>query len=728
MLLLWEDGFFVWPRGFYGFYRGFNGFNGFYHSPFVVGPPAFVGPSCHPNMGAAASITDNPLPVENPDAGAPWSFPTTGVRLSAFHDFVQTCGGEANLHGLTTQEVCEKYIQSFTSPWQCSYCELLRRTGHPAVGTATVFISHTWSANFLHTVHALQDYFKSNLNVIVWLDIFSWNQHQTPFSGGLSIAPLSAYIGRVGHTVMVLTTWHDSVPFERAWCLYEMHATLQSRGYFDIAMSREQKAAFMEAVELQPTDVMDKLLRDIDLASSRCSLDGDHMRIVDAVSRSVGIDGFNNAISRGIRQHLLSVINREIQKRGSMCSDSGLRTVLVAVQDQLGRLDERLDEAGRDANLINANDTQYSTAAPLSEYQVAVSRTDSIDLSSPLVQLLVGDEESLIRILDRRKQDFGESHPDTLTVMQSLAQLYSTEGRWTDAVEMWHTCWQHRQQALGESHLLTMETAFHLALAYKHVGDQLVNAEKLLLCCLCSKRKAFGDFHDDTQQCRRALADVYLQSNNHLQTELMLKQWLRFTIEKGTDESTEDLEVMEMLVHALTAQGKTSIAVLVLQELLEVQCKLFGEQHPNSLATMCDIAKLYEELNEPFKAEGFYRRSLSGRRERLGMKSSKTLSTMEALASVLTVQSKYDEALLVLEELYSAVQKLAGIDSDDTIKVMGSLGHVHYLKGQYVQAEPFLRRVYQFEDDTETRRLADKLQVIADEKEDSVRGPTAVGK
>ena len=131
-------------------------------------------------MGAAASINIASPERRNSISATIAHFPADGVKLSYFQSFLDECcrNDRRALEGLTTADVCEKFVKPATSSLLCSYCDLLRKQGHPAVAHATVFVIHAWRNNFLDTLHALQHHFRDDLDkVVVWMDIFSVSQH-----------------------------------------------------------------------------------------------------------------------------------------------------------------------------------------------------------------------------------------------------------------------------------------------------------------------------------------------------------------------------------------------------------------------------------------------------------------------------------------------------------------------------------------------------------------------
>ena len=164
-------------------------------------------------------------------------FPTQGLSLAFIDEFLEACGGRHRLEGLTTRGVIDRFIKPITSKSQSSYCEMLNQSSHPAVGIAKVFACHSWSYLFLDTVDALLYHFRHDLSTIVWLDIFSINQHkQLEIDFDWLSNTLQTAICRFESFVVVLTPWNDAAIFTRLWCLYELYCSAIACKPCEIAM------------------------------------------------------------------------------------------------------------------------------------------------------------------------------------------------------------------------------------------------------------------------------------------------------------------------------------------------------------------------------------------------------------------------------------------------------------------------------------------------------------
>jgi len=125
------------------------------------------------------------------------------------------------LEGLTTTQVCGKFMMELTQASRMSYCDQLLSTGTEGniVGRATVFISHAWKYLFNNVVDALTIHFASAPDTVLWFDLFSNNQH------GLDEPPpfewwCETFMGAIrdiGHVVMIMEPWENPVPLTRAW-------------------------------------------------------------------------------------------------------------------------------------------------------------------------------------------------------------------------------------------------------------------------------------------------------------------------------------------------------------------------------------------------------------------------------------------------------------------------------------------------------------------------------
>ncbi len=110
-----------------------------------------------------------------------------------------------------------------------SYCEFIQQQAaqispsstatvpsspYDKVGSAKYFISHAWKYNFKEFLLALEMKFQDEPSALLWIDLFSHNQHNE-LTSDQWISAFKEHIVGIGHTVMILFPWDNPLPFTR---------------------------------------------------------------------------------------------------------------------------------------------------------------------------------------------------------------------------------------------------------------------------------------------------------------------------------------------------------------------------------------------------------------------------------------------------------------------------------------------------------------------------------
>jgi len=177
-------------------------------------------------------------------SGAAFPFPKEGLTIQAIADFIKANGGKENFKGLTTNDVCTKFLKPATKKGNKSYCEAFKKKLGVG-GKATVFICHAWALEFIETVNSLENYFKDTPDVFIWIDLFSNNQHKPDMPFEWFATTLKSAIQEIGRTVLILSPWRiNHYAFFRSWCLFEIYCTIVTKSKFEVAMTMEDMREF----------------------------------------------------------------------------------------------------------------------------------------------------------------------------------------------------------------------------------------------------------------------------------------------------------------------------------------------------------------------------------------------------------------------------------------------------------------------------------------------------
>ena len=114
-------------------------------------------------------------------------------------------------------------------------------------------------------------------------------------------------IESLNHVVAVLHPWNLPVPFSRAWCLYELYCAETTGAKFGVAMTDEHQSQLLEGICKDHSRYM-KMLNEIDMRKSECRNPHQREQILQAASKTVGVDSLNAAVVGLMRKWILTLL------------------------------------------------------------------------------------------------------------------------------------------------------------------------------------------------------------------------------------------------------------------------------------------------------------------------------------------------------------------------------------------------------------------------------------
>ncbi|MFN9909593.1 MAG: hypothetical protein ACK56F_26330, partial [bacterium] len=199
---------------------------------------------------------------------------------------------------------------------------MLRAANHAAYHPeANVFISHAWKYKFLDVVDALLHHFNDRPDIVVWFDLFSNNQHQaTALTYDWWATTFYTAIAEFKYTVMVLSPWHDPIPLQRAWCLFELYCTHDTGCRFEVALGEKGHKDFVDAIDSSDktsSEVVNGMLARIDVRNSEAFKPEDKRMIHDTVRARVpgGFNKLNALVLELMRAWVLGIATEEFKRR-----------------------------------------------------------------------------------------------------------------------------------------------------------------------------------------------------------------------------------------------------------------------------------------------------------------------------------------------------------------------------------------------------------------------------
>jgi eukaryotic-like serine/threonine-protein kinase len=151
----------------------------------------------------------------------------------------------------------------------------------------------------------------------------------------------------------------------------------------------------------------------------------------------------------------------------------------------------------------------------------------------------------------------------------------------------------------------------------------------------------------------------------------------------------------------------------------ELQRKVLGVDHPETLASMDLIGKTLTEQGHFVEAERQHRETLAGRMRVLGAEHRDTLHSMSRLASVLGWENKGDEAQRISRGAVDTARRVLGPEDPETLRLENNLVSVLWSAGDekvYPEAERLQRDALEIE-----------RRVLGPEHPDTLNGLNSLG-
>ncbi len=194
-----------------------------------------------------------------------------------------------------------------------------------------------------------------------------------------------------------------------------------------------------------------------------------------------------------------------------------------------------------------------------------------------------------------RCEILGDKHPYTITSLNNLASAYGELGDYSRYLELNEKVYALRYEVLGDEHPDTLDSLGNLACARCDVGDY-DEALKLYEKLYEIRCRVQGEEHPNTvvekkniDLVKRFLADDEGRSDGIVELrrktmELAQKTYLMNMILHGVD-GAETIEALKNYAESSLKNGARRIALKLYENLYEMQCRILGEEHPDTLET-----------------------------------------------------------------------------------------------------------------------------------------------
>lgn len=251
-------------------------------------------------------------------------------------------------------------------------------------------------------------------------------------------------------------------------------------------------------------------------------------------------------------------------------------------------------------------------------------------------------------------------------VCYDLGILYHTQGKLTQAEQMYQAALKGFEKALGPDHTPTLDVVNYLGFIYMLQG-KVTEAEQIFQRVMKGYKKAFGLEHTSIIDMFNALGSLYLTQRKLTQADSLCQRAL-----KGYEKipgHTSIFNPAHNLSVLYSTQGKLMQAESMGQRALKGYEKAFGPEHKVTHTMMNNLGLDYMRQEEFTKAEQMYQRPKGYEKifePEHPLTFGTTLETVIHLGYLYAMQEKQAQAESMFHRVLKEYEKTLGFEHTST--------------------------------------------------------------
>ena len=457
---------------------------------------------------------------------------------------------------------------------------------HPdLVGIPTDFVSHAWRYTFAELVDSIElehneririgdgddnlngtnndndnhnnssSYQLSQQRRFYWNDIFVENQNSTDNRPpDYFFTAFREAIATIGRTVLVLEPIRTPIPLTRAWCIWEIWSTIDSKSDLIVVMPPSEEATF-ERLIMEEFNTIVETLSKVDSINSQAFVEDDRKNIHQIIDEQClgGHGAVDRAICDSMRIWFTSACQRILKKLQIPVDNEDNKFENTRTEEEIRKMWKMVNNVGK--------------------------------LVRKMGQL--NETERLYRLcLHGRTKAFGENDKDTLNSVNNLSFLMRQLGRFDEAVAFAQQGLDGKLPLLGEQHNSTWLSMNQLAMALKERRN-FSRAEDLFRRLM----QLINEFPLDDKKkmiqwtglMMNNLGDLLRETNRLDEAESMLRKAVKYWLSKQDETRPSTLRSFRYLALTLVAIGNITEGIQFFRREVIGFEKVFGSDSPDAM-------------------------------------------------------------------------------------------------------------------------------------------------
>jgi tetratricopeptide (TPR) repeat protein len=196
------------------------------------------------------------------------------------------------------------------------------------------------------------------------------------------------------------------------------------------------------------------------------------------------------------------------------------------------------------------------------------------------------------RILADWSRTIGTDHPRVLTARVALGRVLIGAGLYEDAISVFAAALVDAERAYGAGHPECSAIRDEVAAGYRAAGE-LREAIRLYSLILSERERRMGLQHPDTMASRQALAEAFLADGRTKEAFSHYKKVVADRQRSQGRDHPDALRASAALASAYQQAGRMALAVQMYEQVHQGFARVLGADHPDSLAAAVNLGRVY---------------------------------------------------------------------------------------------------------------------------------------
>lgn len=294
------------------------------------------------------------------------------------------------------------------------------------------------------------------------------------------------------------------------------------------------------------------------------------------------------------------------------------------------------------------------------------------------------------RALSLRRGAHGEDHEEVAQSLTYLADALRHQGRYREADAAARRALAIQERVLGPGHPETAVTLGQLSSLAVYLGD-LDAAEALARQALAVREQALGPDDPLVGQSWGLLGQTIRRKGDVVGTEEAFRRALAIARQHYGTEHPDVAEAMLQLAYTLRDTDRLEESEPLHRQALDIRRRTLGEGHPMAAYATGDLAYLLSRMERHREALNLYQQQIALLEGTLGPEHPAVLSSVGAFGQALLRAGRLNEAEAMVRDALDRTQRLRGPDHPALTGHLTGLGSVLQAQGRYEEAEPYFR-------------------------------------